>query len=899
LYQGKGGVVPGRDQQRLPLPAGLSPAELDFYVELRRLVDAAGLTCRALEKATSSPPSASGERCFYSKSRWGRWINGQSQPERKAIKKLAEKLAGEEIGAGRLLDLWDKAFAPPIPQPGQPVGLPQVPAKQPTEDAGITGNGEHAGRTHGSAAGKLASLVARECAAELNDRVLQGWEPLAVTWRPYTGQNADPEAVRGVPPGGVGDIGPLTHYLQSGHRLVVLGPGGAGKTTLATLLMAELLANRRSGDPVPVMVPAGSLTPGEMVKSWLERTLGDRYPSLRDARAYGPDAISHLVAQHCVLPVIDGLDDLRPGPRAQLLDALGRAFGRSGPLIMTCRTNEYHEAVESSGHVMPSAAIIGLLPVAAEEAARFLERGTAGPRAKSWQPVIAAIRSQPAGPLAKALSSPLMTGLVRSAYTDSAEMAAGLTGPNDQAMIENRILQGLIGARFSSRATSEDTRPEQPWGAPEADRWLTFLATHLASLRTYDLDWVRLRYALPAFATPVRRAALAATLAWVLTGMVFGLSRGLAFGARQGLLGGLGQGLDAALIVGAIYLLVPLSYPPGTAQAPSLLRLRQLTCTPVRTAAVIPAAYALESGLRDGIGAARAHGIATGILLGLTASALNWLLAAALIWLATRSKLFNLAEKPVYFSLRVPGRKAEFARTLTLGLAWGAGLGFAVGYGVKILSSTLAYEHPLWGLGIPAGAVIGAAFALIQWGRTPAASAPAASPLSVLRADRNMVLLLAAPFLIAVPALFGAAFASGPANPLHGFIRFGLYGLGIGLTIWLAIALSHAWPQYLITSTWLAATGKLPWRLAAFLAEAHNLRILRQHGGAYQFRHARLQDHLARTPPCNLRAPTPPPPRTRVMRPRSAAAQINCSVAACTGCPNALCNDGAIVRWRA
>jgi hypothetical protein len=143
--------------------------------------------------------------------------------------------------------------------------------------------------------------------------------------------------------------------------------------------------------------------------------------------------------------------------------------------------------------------------------------------------------------------------------------------------------------------------------------------------------------------------------------------------------------------------------------------------------------------------------------------------------------------------------------------------------------------------------VIGAAFALVQWGRTPVASAPAASPASTLRADRNLVLLLAVPFLIVIPAFFGTAFAFGYHSWFHDFMPFGLYGLGIGLTIWLAIALSHAWPQYLITTGWLAAHRKLPWQLAAFLNEAHHLQILRQRGGAYQFRHARLQDHLART----------------------------------------------------
>ena len=92
-------------------------------------------------------------------------------------------------------------------------------------------------------------------------------------------------------------------------------------------------------------------------------------------------------------------------------------------------------------------------------------------------------------------------------------------------------------------------------------------------------------------------------------------------------------------------------------------------------------------------------------------------------------------------------------------------------------------------------------------------------------------------------AAAGRGFATG-SGP-RALAQFGLYGLGIGLVIWLAIALSHPWPQYLITTGWLAAHGRVPWPLASFLAEAHDLQILSQRGGAYQFRHARLQDRLA------------------------------------------------------
>jgi hypothetical protein len=50
-----------------------------------------------------------------------------------------------------------------------------------------------------------------------------------------------------------------------------------------------------------------------------------------------------------------------------------------------------------------------------------------------------------------------------------------------------------------------------------------------------------------------------------------------------------------------------------------------------------------------------------------------------------------------------------------------------------------------------------------------------------------------------------------------------------------------------LTCGWLPLTGRLPWVPAAFLEEARRRGVLRQAGAYYQFRHARLQDHLVRT----------------------------------------------------
>jgi hypothetical protein len=82
----------------------------------------------------------------------------------------------------------------------------------------------------------------------------------------------------------------------------------------------------------------------------------------------------------------------------------------------------------------------------------------------------------------------------------------------------------------------------------------------------------------------------------------------------------------------------------------------------------------------------------------------------------------------------------------------------------------------------------------------------------------------------------GAANISEPLASL--LLPFGLIGLA-------TIVAVYPWPKYQAARAWFAMTGRLPWRLMAFLADAHHLGILRQVGPVYQFRHARLQDRLA------------------------------------------------------
>jgi tetratricopeptide (TPR) repeat protein len=92
-------------------------------------VDTAGYSCRALEHVTSEGKD------FFSKSQWGRWLNGQSLPPRRAVRKLIERFVTDEVGADHLINLWDCAFVPPndfpqeaaVPGSTRPRQLPITP----------------------------------------------------------------------------------------------------------------------------------------------------------------------------------------------------------------------------------------------------------------------------------------------------------------------------------------------------------------------------------------------------------------------------------------------------------------------------------------------------------------------------------------------------------------------------------------------------------------------------------------------------------------------------------------------------------------------------------------------------------------------------------------------------
>ncbi|MFD9393511.1 NACHT domain-containing protein [Streptomyces sp. NPDC060000] len=144
----------------------------------------------------------------------------------------------------------------------------------------------------------------------------------------------------------------------------------------------------------------------------------------------------------------------------------------------------------------------------------------------------------------------------------------------------------------------------------------------------------------------------------------------------------------------------------------------------------------------------------------------------------------------------------------------------------------------LWA-GLAIGLISGIAAVLHRWLIAPVDITRSLSPLASLRSDRTTA---AARSIIVfyfgiITTAFLVTLLKLPNSTYYALIIWGLAGP-------LALVLS-AWGWLLTARLWLCGTSRLPWRLMAFLDEAHTRGVLRQAGAVYQFRHARLQEQLA------------------------------------------------------
>ncbi|GAA2813222.1 NACHT domain-containing protein [Crossiella cryophila] len=663
---------------------------------------------------------------------------------------------------------------------------------------GVVHGGQHIHLTVGApadplvaAAEDLARAVRAQWRAEEERLRISVPFPLPVRWRRADEVPADHWAtIRCLPAGAAaeplaldGGLDKVVEVYQRvpSGRLVVLGKPGSGKTILTLRFVLDLLAERTGAEAVPVIFSLAAWDPTAIT---LESWLVSRLRNDYPVLAAGRSAAVELVRDRRVLPVLDGFDEIAHGLHAT---ALAELNATAMPLLLTGRTEQYVAAV-ANARVLSAAAVVELADLTPADLTDYLSRIA---RADGgWAAVLHELHDSPrsaAGTeLAAVLSTPLMVAMARGVYSD-------VPGKDPAELLD----RGRFGSRaaietylIGAFTTAAYQRPPEPghrrWDPELAERWLGYLAWHLNRLGKPDLQWWQLGGSLRRWI----RVLVVGLVSGLATGLMVAVVDTLGSGSVRGLANGLLQGLLTGTAFSVVHWGV-LWLAPGALE-PARVRMR----------------------LRGAAGLPRVQ------------------LCRRVRWALVLGLLFGVASACV--------RQIQTALVL----------GTFEPFGVLIVDA-IVYV-PLYGLAAAATALVTA------WLETPLDTKAALSPTSLLRTSREhetIRLLVVVPvFLLVMGFGTGAlvALIRAPAAEFGIGVLWNLpFALAVGTSTGLSAAFGYvlsatAWGQWLALSrVWLPLTGRLPWSLPAFLADARQRGVLRQAGSAYQFRHARCQDHLA------------------------------------------------------
>ncbi|MGJ5697328.1 NACHT domain-containing protein [Streptomyces sp. SID7815] len=575
-------------------------------------------------------------------------------------------------------------------------------------------------------------------------------------------------------------------YRRTSGQLVILGERGSGKSVVAQRLALELLESRRPDqDPVPVVFALHDWDPATELRDWLAARLVRDNNGLDITDSSGVSLAEALLDDGLILPVLDGFDEVSPGLQTA---ALRKLSDTAMPLLLTSVTDAYVRAVRGS-RTLARAAVVVLGSLTPDDIRLYLPR-TAPTRssAAEWESALALASASKgdlaATPVGQALSTPLMVGLARVIYSDGPHDPKELLDTKRFATasaMETHLLEQFVPAVYEQR---------QRWRAGDASRWLGYLAQRPGGR---DIAWWTLADSVPR----CQRA-----LAFALPAMFLGALTGhLAYGGAGGLVG------SALLLLGALI---------GWSNSP------------------VPARLALRVSGRARYALAQ---LVVGPVGGLTVALIGYPAVQHWGWLALApaggagSALGNLLSNRARHRDPDEGNR-PLRLDVGLGVVGGSVGGLAVG-----CACLLAHVPPSkgsYGAWLILGGVIGLAFAMGAVALAPAGVDHAVTPRALLRSNRQYAIFQTLTVGIAYGLVAGAL-----TDPVKGIIVGTAIGIAFGVG-------AHAWGRWLIVVRfWLPLTGRLPWRVWGFLADAHQRDILRQAGAVYEFRHARLQDNLA------------------------------------------------------
>ncbi|MFF8743588.1 helix-turn-helix domain-containing protein [Streptomyces californicus] len=803
------------------------------------MTDEQGALLRRLRKRARLTQEQLAERSTVSVRTIRRLETGRSTDHRlRTLHLLADALGVGTEERRQLTDTLDRApedvvVGPPEPAPSVPASespepAPVAPAPDPSGSASTAPVVQPATPSAGvlaDAAASLAREVRRRWQREEGHRRVHDPFPLPVRWQPAPAGLMDrPENIQRLQPGDTpralrlsGDLrGVVAAYrsIASG-RLVILGRAGSGKSVLAIKFALDLLAAPAAPVPVPVIFSIGSWDPTTTtLRDFLAGLLLRDHPHLARRVPGGSTLAAALVDADLILPLLDGFDEIAEALRAAALETLNAT---SCPLVLTSRRDEYARAVRAAHAPLVWAAGIELTDLGVEDLAAYLPRtdrlvarGGEGDGTGVWDAVLERLRARDTAAstrLAEVLRTPLMVILARTMYSEAPgrepeELLDTARFPT-AGHLEEHLLAGFVPAVYRRRALerTDGARGQRYRDPDQALRWLGYLA-HSLSQGTHDqrdLAWWRIGQNLRT-ATRVLLTVLVSTVCMAAATL---LVQGVA-ASGHGEPIGWGASVSYALLVGVC---------SGTA-----FGITYAALTVVGRTAAVPSRVRLRLS---------AAGRRTG-------------------------------RRPVRTFLTRFGFMLLGGSVLGVGYSWSVALMsvLKIDYALSrtelmtiVLINTLLY-------GLIIGLTAGLVFGTLAVFESPMDITAAATPIRLLSVNRTAA---GRQLLVLVPALGLGVVLCGYAVvflfqgllgtllwPLRGAVLLGATG-GLGGAAAYVLVFT-AWGQWLTVSrVWLPMTRRLPWDTVAFLEDAYQRGVLRQAGAVYQFRHIRLQRHLART----------------------------------------------------
>lgn len=372
-------------------------------------------------------------------------------------------------------------------------------------------------------------------------------------------------------------------------RLLILGEPGAGKTTTMLELARELVKKAKDvEEPIPVLFDLSSWkgqdqkNSAQSIFAWLVKELQSKYK-------FGENINKDLLTKRRILPMLDGLDEVKPEFQAACVKAINQWLNQVNKVVVCSRWEEYEKVVRGQWERKPEGE-----KIASKQETRLQLNGAVLLQALTVAQIQACLSAveqtelwnylQYNKELLKLMKVPLLLSMAVLSYKNiSLQQWQPLNSDDEER--KNLLLEAYIKGMFERELNGDlNNRAYRGCNSPSHEQtkyWLKFLAQQLSQteflIEDMQLSWLQSIHQRKAYQLlygalggifigkaqiiqPVEELRCSflknwsALLAWILTGLPFGLFVGLLGGIiyHQDILKGGLIGFSIGLIFGLV-----------------------------------------------------------------------------------------------------------------------------------------------------------------------------------------------------------------------------------------------------------------------------------------------------------------------------------------------------------